>query len=84
MNSQFRQGKKMSASNSAPNQAEVVEHPPRPTRALMLSYGSSMALECYMEKDRASLLSVTRSIMGYGNANVIFCPGAGYVDRYST
>ncbi len=27
-----------------------------------------------MEKDRASLLSVTRSIMGYGNANVICAP----------
>ena len=35
---------KISASNSAPNRAEVVEHPPRPTRALMLSYGASMAL----------------------------------------
>ncbi len=30
--------------------------------------------KCYMEKDRASLLSVTRSIMGYGNANVICAP----------
>ena len=27
-----------------------------------------------MEKDRASLLSVIRSIMGYGNANVICAP----------
>ena len=35
---------KISASNSAPNQAEVGEHPPRLTRALMLSYGASMAL----------------------------------------
>ena len=39
-----------------------------------MSVTVSMALgiqKCYMEKDRASLLSVTRSIMGYGNANVI-------------
>ena len=30
--------------------------------------------KCYMEKDRTSILSVTRAILGYGNANVICAP----------
>jgi hypothetical protein len=38
------------------------------------SWNSWAAQKCYMEKDRASLLSVTRSIMGFGNANAICAP----------
>ena len=73
---------RISVSNSVHNRAEVVEHPPRPTRGLVLSYGANTygawasweSQKCYMERDRASVLSVIRAILGYGNANAICSP----------
>ena len=73
---------RISASNLVPNRDEVVEHPPCPTRAgvgveLWGQHGAWASWEsqkCYMERDRASVLSVTRAILEYVHANVICAP----------
>ncbi len=57
----------------------MVEYPPRQTRALVFSYGANIALGIHGQRKKAiwkrtgrlSYLPVTRSIIGYGNANVI-------------
>ncbi len=38
------------------------------------SWSSWASQKCYMERDRASVLFVTRAILGYGNANAICAP----------
>ena len=38
------------------------------------AWASWESQKCYMERDRASVLSVTIAILGYGNANVICAP----------
>jgi hypothetical protein len=38
------------------------------------AWSSWESQKCYMERDRASVLSVTRAILGYSNANVICAP----------
>ena len=45
---------KISASNSVPDRAEVVEHPPRPTRGLVLSYGANMELGLHGNRKNAT------------------------------
>jgi hypothetical protein len=63
------------ASNSVPNRAEVVEHPPRPTRGLVLSYGAIMELGLHGNRKSATWKeTVTSAILGYGNTNVICAP----------
>jgi len=38
------------------------------------AWSSWESKKCYVERDRAYVLSVTRAILGYGNANVICAP----------